>query len=100
RKLVTREDIPDFLVKSLQAREDARFFDHSGVDIRGLIRATVRNIKDRDFTQGASTLSMQLARNCFQMKQKSIHRKLLEIALTLRLESHYTKDQILTYYLN
>lgn len=100
RKLVKREDIPDFLVKSLRAREDARFFEHSGVDVRGLLRATVRNIKDRDFTQGASTLSMQLARNCFKMKQKSLHRKFLEIALTLRVEANYTKDQILTHYLN
>lgn len=100
RKLVTRKEIPDFLVKSLRAREDARFFEHSGIDVRGLARATVRNIKDWNFTQGASTLSMQLARNSFKMKQKSIHRKLLEIALTLRLESRYTKDEILTHYLN
>jgi membrane peptidoglycan carboxypeptidase len=100
RKLVKRADIPDFLVKSLRAREDARFFEHSGVDVRGLMRATVRNFKDWDFTQGASTLSMQLARNSFKMKQKSIHRKLLEIALTLRLEANYTKDEILTHYLN
>lgn len=99
-KLVNREDIPDFLVKSLRAREDARFFEHGGVDVRGLARATVRNIKDRDFTQGASTLSMQLARNSFKMKQKSLHRKFLEIALTLRVEQRYTKDEILTHYLN
>jgi len=64
------------------------------------MRATVRNIKDRDFTQGASTLSMQLARNCFKMKQKSMHRKFLEIALTLRVEANYSKDEILTHYLN
>lgn len=100
RKLVKRQDIPDFLVNSLRAREDARFFEHSGIDVRGLLRATVRNIKDRDFTQGASTLSMQLARNCFKMKQKSMHRKFLEIALTLRVEQRYTKDEILTHYLN
>ena len=100
RKLVKREDIPQFLVNSLRAREDARFFEHSGVDVRGLVRATARNFKDRDFTQGASTLSMQLARNCFKMKQKSLHRKFLEIALTLRVESRYTKDEILTHYLN
>lgn len=100
RKMVKREDIPDFLVKSLMAREDARFFEHHGVDVRGLIRATVRNLKDRDFTQGASTLSMQLARNCFEIKEKSLHRKFLEIALTLRVESRYTKDEILTHYLN
>jgi membrane peptidoglycan carboxypeptidase len=100
RKLVKREDIPDFLVKSLRAREDARFFEHSGVDFRGLARATIRNIKDRDFTQGASTLSMQLSRTSFGLKQKSLHGKFLAIALTLRLENRYSKDEILTYYLN
>ncbi len=100
RKLVKRADIPDFLVKALQAREDARFFEHSGVDVRGLARALIRDIKDRDFTQGASTLSMQLARNTFHIKEKSLNRKFLEIALTLRVESHYTKDEILTHYLN
>ncbi|HEY8962611.1 MAG TPA: transglycosylase domain-containing protein [Luteolibacter sp.] len=100
RRLITRSDLPDFLVKSLQAREDARFFEHSGVDVRGLLRATVRNLKDRDFTQGASTLSMQLARNTFDIRAKSLHRKFLEIALTLRIESRYSKDEILTGYLN
>jgi len=100
RKLVKREEIPDFLVKSLQAREDARFFEHGGVDLRGLARASFRNLKDRKFTQGASTLTMQLARNSFNIKQKSLHRKFLEIALTLRVESRYTKDEILTNYLN
>ena len=100
RRLITRADLPDFLVKSLQAREDARFFEHSGVDVRGLIRATFRNVKDWDFTQGASTLSMQLARNTYDIRAKSLHRKFLEIALTLRIESRYTKDEILTGYLN
>ena len=100
RKLVIRGDIPEFLVQALRAREDARFFEHHGVDVRGLARATVRNLKDRDFTQGASTLSMQLARNSFEIKQKSLHRKFLEIALTLRIEARYSKDDILTHYLN
>ena len=100
RRLARREDLPDFLVKSLFAREDARFLEHPGVDVLGLCRATLRNIKDRDFTQGASTLTMQLARNTYEMRAKSIHRKLLEIALTLRIESRYSKDDILTHYLN
>lgn len=100
RHLVTRADIPDFLVKSLRAREDARFFEHYGVDLRGLTRATLRNIKDRTFTQGASTLTMQLAKNTFDNKDKSIHRKLLELALALRIEERYSKDEILTHYLN
>jgi penicillin-binding protein 1A len=99
-RLATRADLPEFLVNALRAREDARFFEHHGVDVRGLMRATLRNLKDRDFTQGASTLSMQLARNVFQMRQKSLHRKFLEIALTLRIEARYTKDEILTHYLN
>ncbi len=100
RKLVKREDIPEFLVQSLQAREDARFFQHHGVDVRGMARALIRNLRDHDFTQGASTLSMQLTRNSFKMKQKSLHRKFLEIALTLRVEARYSKDEILTHYLN
>lgn len=100
RQLVKREDIPDFLVHALLSREDARFFSHHGVDLRGLARAILRNLKDRDFTQGASTLSMQLARNTFEIREKSIHRKLLEIAITLRIEARYSKEEILTHYLN
>ncbi|HEY1120451.1 MAG TPA: transglycosylase domain-containing protein [Haloferula sp.] len=100
RRLITRKDIPDFLINALRAREDARFFEHNGVDFRGLARAMVRNVKDGDFTQGASTLSMQLARNTFEIREKSINRKLLEIALTMRLESRYSKDEILANYLN
>ena len=100
RRLARREDLQDFMIECLEAREDARFYEHSGVDFRGLARATLRNIKDRDFTQGASTLTMQLSRNTFEMRAKSIHRKLLEIALTLRIEQRYSKDEILTHYLN
>jgi penicillin-binding protein 1A len=100
RPLLRREDVPPFLVDALRAREDARFYEHRGVDLRGLTRAFWRNLRDRRFTQGASTLSMQLARNVFGLKQKSIDRKLLEIAVTLRLESRFTKDEILTHYLN
>ncbi|MCP5537578.1 MAG: transglycosylase domain-containing protein [Akkermansiaceae bacterium] len=100
RRQITRSEIPDVMVDALLAREDARFFEHSGVDSKGLVRATLRNIKDRSFTQGASTLTMQLTRNSYDLKAKSLHRKLLEIAVTLRIERHYTKDEILTHYLN
>ncbi len=101
RRQAERDDIPDFLVKCLLAREDTRFYQHRGIDPRGMMRATVRNIRDRDFTQGASTITMQLARNTYQdMQGKTLHRKLMEIAVTLRIETHYTKDEILTHYLN
>ncbi|YCM44721.1 transglycosylase domain-containing protein [Verrucomicrobiaceae bacterium 227] len=101
RRLVTSEEIPQFLKDSLFAREDSRFMDHEGVDLIGLARATVRNLKDRDFTQGASTLSMQLARNTYDLRaKKSLNRKFLEIALTYRIESRFSKEEILTHYLN
>ena len=58
RRLITNSEISDFLRKALFAREDSRFLEHEGVDLIGLARATVRNLKDRDFTQGASTLSI------------------------------------------
>ena len=96
----TLDAIPEHLVEATLAAEDKRFFEHHGVDVMGLLRATQRNLRDRSFTQGASTLSMQLARNSYSMHQRSLHRKLLEIAITLRIESHYSKDEILTSYLN
>ena len=101
RRLIEHEEIPSFLKQSLFAREDSRFLNHEGVDYIGLARATLRNLKDRDFTQGASTLSMQLARNSFDLlEKKSLNRKFLEIALTYRIESKFTKEEILTHYLN
>ena len=101
RRLIEFEEIPGFLKTALFAREDARFMNHEGVDFKGLARAAVRNFKDRDFTQGASTLSMQLARNTFDLREKkSLNRKFLEIALTYRIESKYSKSEILTHYLN
>ena len=100
RRSITRAEIPDELVLALRAREDLRFPDHSGIDVKGLARATLRNIKDRSFTQGASTLTMQLARNSYDLHAKSLHRKFLEMAVTMRIENRYSKDEILTHYLN
>ena len=100
RRLISRMEIPDFFVSALEAREDKRFFTHSGVDIRGILRATMRNASDMSFTQGASTLTMQLARNSFNLREKSLHRKLVEIAIALRVEASYSKDEILSAYVN
>lgn len=100
RKLITRSEVPDVMVLALRAREDLKFPDHTGIDIKGLVRATLRNIRDMSYTQGASTLTMQLTRNSYELRAKSVHRKLLEMAITLRIEGRYTKDEILTHYLN
>jgi penicillin-binding protein 1A len=91
---------PDF-VKALLAREDSRFYKHSGIDYVGVARAFVRNIKDRRVVQGASTLTMQLARNSYpDLNDRSFHRKLLEMMLARRIEKVWTKEQIIEHYVN
>ncbi len=90
---------PHFLAAIL-AREDNRFYDHPGIDLIGIARATVRNLKDRSAVQGASTITMQLARNSFGMFQKTLDRKLVEIFISLRIEATYTKAEILEAYVN
>ncbi|MGJ8656141.1 MAG: transglycosylase domain-containing protein [Akkermansiaceae bacterium] len=100
RRLISYSELPPHLVDALLAREDTNFRNHIGIDVKGLIRATVKNILAMSYQEGASTISMQLTKNTYDNKSKSIHRKFLEIAITLRLESKYNKDQILTHYLN
>ncbi|WP_347440997.1 transglycosylase domain-containing protein [Rubritalea sp.] len=100
-QLITKEDLPQHLIDALIAREDKNFETHCGVDFVGLVRAAARNMKDMSFTQGASTLTMQLARNTYdELKEKSLNRKFIEIALTMRIETRYTKPEIMAYYLN
>ena len=101
RTVVPLSAVSPHFIKALLAREDSRFYDHGGVDYVGVLRALVRTVKDPTVRQGASTISMQLARNSFDLtREKSIHRKLLEIALTRRIEAQRTKDQILELYVN
>ncbi len=90
---------PDF-VKALLAREDARFYKHRGVDPIGIARAMVRNVGRGSAREGASTLTQQLARNSFPLGGKNIHRKLLEAFVSLRMEQHFTKDEIIEAYMN
>ncbi|MEO0413732.1 MAG: transglycosylase domain-containing protein, partial [Verrucomicrobiota bacterium] len=97
---LSKEEIsPDFL-QALIAREDSRFWKHGGVDYIGMGRAWLRNAKDKDFVQGASTITMQLSRMSFELRERSIKRKLLEMALARRIERAYSKDEILLGYAN
>lgn len=105
RTVVSFNNISPFFLMSIIAREDARFYEHKGVDLRGLARATVRNIKDRNMTQGASTITMQLARNTFDLSQGNewyheLDRKILEIFVTFLIERKYDKTEILSHYSN
>jgi len=100
RETIPLGEVSPVFIDALLAREDSRFYDHGGVDYLGVARAAVRNVKEMSNVQGASTLSMQLARNRFGLKDKTYHRKLLEVMITRRLEAMYSKDQLLEAYVN
>ena len=90
---------PQFL-SALLAREDARFWEHRGVDTRGVLRALIANLRAGGKKQGASTLTQQLARNACELRAKTLDRKMLEAVLARRIEATYTKEQILELYVN
>lgn len=101
RIIVPLSEVSPWFVKALLAREDSRFYDHGGVDLVGVVRAAVRNLKDMRIVQGASTLTMQLARNSYpDLNDRSIHRKLVEMMLARRIEKACTKEQIIEHYAN
>lgn len=100
RTPVELTEIPMHLRNALVSQEDSRFFQHDGVDYLGIMRAVWLTIKVGRVTQGASTLTQQLARNTFDLREKSIKRKILEAFVAQRLEKHYTKNEIMTLYLN
>ena len=99
-KRVTLDDVPKTLVQAIVSIEDRRFFDHFGVDVWGVARAAVQNVIAGHMVQGGSTLTQQLAKNLFLSPERTLRRKVQEMLLALWLERTYTKDQILTAYLN
>lgn len=100
REPVSIRQIPDHLITALITTEDRRFYSHSGVDIKGLLRAVLKNLQKGRYAEGASTLTQQLAKTLFLTPRKTLIRKLREAILALQLEKRYTKDEILTLYLN
>ncbi|MCO5356307.1 penicillin-binding protein 1A [Acidovorax kalamii] len=99
RNLTPIEDIPKVMKDAVLAIEDARFFQHGGVDYKGVVRAGLANL-GRVKSQGASTITMQVARNVYLSSEKTFTRKIYEILLTFKLEHLLTKDQILEIYMN
>ncbi|WP_373232927.1 transglycosylase domain-containing protein [Cohnella sp.] len=100
RQIVKLSDISPWLVKATLAVEDRRFYEHAGVDVRGLARAAWVDIRHLSKQQGASTLTQQLARNLYLSHERTWTRKLKEAWYAARLEQAYTKDEILELYLN
>ena len=99
RQLTPIQDIPKVMTDAVLAIEDARFYQHGGVDYLGVIRAGLANV-GRAKSQGASTITMQVARNVYLSSEKTFTRKIYEILLTFKLEHMLTKDQILEIYMN
>ena len=97
---ISVQDLPDHVKQAVIAIEDRRFYTHFGLDLRGIARAMVVNIRRGQFVQGGSTLTQQLAKNLFLTPDKTLNRKIREVYLALWLEYKLTKDEILTAYLN
>jgi penicillin-binding protein 1A len=100
RILIPIEKISPILQKTVVAVEDADFYNHHGINFKGILRAFVVNIKAGGFVQGGSTITQQLARNLFLTKKRKLSRKLSEAILAVQIERKYTKTEILEMYLN
>ena len=100
RTKVEYEDLPEVLIDAVIATEDARFFEHSGIDIRRIFGAIIANIKDGFGSEGASTITQQVVENSFLSSDKKLKLKVQEQWLALQLERKYSKEQIMEMYLN
>jgi len=100
RELVKIGDVPELMKKAILAAEDDRFYEHGGVDYIGVLRATYSNFTSGGVKQGASTITMQVARNFFLSKEKTMSRKFNEMLLSFKIEHNLTKDEILQLYIN
>lgn len=97
---VSIKDVPKNLQDAFIATEDSRFYNHNGIDPIGVLRAIWVNIINSGVSEGGSTITQQLARNAFLTQDRTIKRKLSEALLAIRIEQHYTKDEILEMYMN
>jgi len=100
RELVSPEEVPDHLVAAILATEDARFYQHPGIDLKGIARAFVVNILEGEIAQGGSTVTQQLARQIYGLSGKTLDRKMLEAMLAFRIEQRFSKEEILMAYIN
>src|SRR2546423_2075673 len=100
RSVVSIEEVPALMKQAILAAEDERFYQHTGVDYHGVLRAAYSNLVTGGKTQGASTITMQVARNFFLSREKTLTRKLYEALLAFKIENSLGKDQILEIYIN
>ena len=98
--LVSIQEVPELLKQAILAAEDERFYQHTGIDYLGVARAAYANLTQGGRRQGASTITMQVARNFFLSSEKTLTRKLYEALLAFKIENNLSKDQILELYVN
>jgi penicillin-binding protein 1A len=100
RLKVALNEVSPFFVDAVIAREDTRFFEHGGIDWRGIARALIKDILSASAKEGASSLTQQLARNSLPLGGRTLSRKILEAMVALRIERDFTKQQIIELYIN
>ncbi|SFP94339.1 transglycosylase domain-containing protein [Salibacterium halotolerans] len=100
RNVVEIESLPDHVKQAFVAIEDMRFYEHQGIDPRGILRALYRDILAGSIVEGGSTITQQLAKNSFLTNDQTLLRKTKEVLIAMGLERKFSKDQILEYYLN
>ena len=100
KQFVSSKDIPDMMKKAIVATEDRRFYDHGALDLVSVTRALVTNYMAGQTLEGGSTIAQQTVKNIFLSHDRTLSRKIEELALAVRLEKNYTKDEILELYLN
>lgn len=100
RTIIPFEEMPDHLIKALIAAEDANFYGHHGLDLKGIARAAFANVRERGLNQGGSTITQQLVKNTLVGREKTVSRKFKEVILALQIERRFEKNQILWMYLN
>jgi len=100
RRLVAIDEVPRHLIFAVLAAEDSRFYQHHGIDLRGIARAFATNLRHGSVRQGGSTLTQQLAKNYFLTAERTLSRKLKEMLIALIIELNYDKNEILEIYLN
>src|SRR5436190_7288530 len=100
RLKVSLNEVSPLFTAAVLAREDARFYQHGGIDWRGILRALVRDVLSGSAKEGASSITQQLARNSLPLGGRTLSRKLLEAMVAVRIERQFTKQQILELYIN